>query len=208
MSQKFIPKEFEKIVRTYLKRAELSEEFYLRCIDELKKVELHKITEDDVRRVIEQFLIMWGEMRRVLSQKKRKCWQKRLAMKIREIANLLKNFRKKDLLESSDKELNELKKDIESCYSAIKEIIGPTSAAKTLHMIAPNFFPLWDSKIRDSHGIKGTDERAYFHFMQRILNDWSKRKDYLKRISEEFGESKLRIIDIYNWLEGKKDTCY
>lgn len=200
------PKEFEEKVRRHLEETILFEQFYLMCIEELNKLNLNDLTEYDVKRIIDPFLTCWGQMGRVLRQ--RKGWQGKLAGEIRKIANVIDKLREKDLSNVNDEELNELEGDVEKCYSAIRKVIGPTSAAKVLHILAPDFFPLWDMAIRKLYGVKRDDWKGYFGFMQKTRRYWFKSGDFrevLLRLEKEFGLGKLRIIDVYNWLEGNKD---
>lgn len=68
--------------------------------------------------------------------------------------------------------------------------LGAVGAAKTLHLLAPNFFPLWDNAIAKAYRVK-VDEQGYMKFMRiakeqcQVLTDqgapWS---DLLKAIDE------------------------
>jgi hypothetical protein len=81
---------------------------------------------------------------------------------------------------------------------------SPVSAGKALHLLAPNFFPLWDQYIAPAYGCAYMGELAsvaYIAFARRIrvmsvqLNaelasvgdarkEWLARKPLLKRIDE------------------------
>jgi hypothetical protein len=97
-------------------------------------------------------------------------------------------------------------------FNALSKALGrksdgvesPVSAGKALHLLAPNFFPLWDQYIAPSYESPYTGELAsvaYIAFTRRIravavkltgelLNDgvtqreWLSRKPLLKRIDE------------------------
>lgn len=45
---------------------------------------------------------------------------------------------------------------------------SPVGVAKTLHLLAPKFFPLWDEEIAKAYGCKYSlhAPRKYFAFMQ------------------------------------------
>jgi hypothetical protein len=57
-----------------------------------------------------------------------------------------------------------------------KKVLGKTGAAKSLHLLAPRFFPLWDTKIAKTYGVKnGMEADRYLH-----LADDTKRLKYDK----------------------------
>jgi hypothetical protein len=85
------------------------------------------------------------------------------------------------------------------------DIESPVSAAKALHLLAPNFFPLWDQYIADAYGCPywkpEVPSVAYLAFTRRIkqmvtqldaelnpvketLPEWFPKKTFLKRIDE------------------------
>jgi hypothetical protein len=43
---------------------------------------------------------------------------------------------------------------------------GPVRAGKALHVLAPNFFPLWDNAIADGYGV--ATETGYFQFINIV----------------------------------------
>jgi len=141
-------------------------------------------------------------MHRVLKHPRRMGWERLLATRLREIASILEEFRERDLAEVKGKELDGLARDIKACYSAFREVLGATSAGKAIHILAPKFFPLWDTRTRRFFGIKRTDAASYFRFMQKIREAWFLDKNLrksLEKLEKELGISKLRIIDVYCW---------
>jgi len=54
--------------------------------------------------------------------------------------------------------------DVSQLFGVLREKLGPVGAAKALHVLAPNMFPLWDSAIAQAAGV--SKERGYFQFMQ------------------------------------------
>jgi len=193
------PKQFEKEVRRHLSEWWIGECVYFECIKELNRLNLHKITERDVRRIFRPFLITWGGMSKVL--KRRENWEKDVAEVLVRYAKILNKLRKSDLSEISESDLKNFKKEIMKCYDSLKSIIGPTSTAKILHIIAPKFFPLWDYKIRRKYKVSD-DPRGYLEFIHKIRKYWlknSKLQKCLVELEGEFNLSKLRLIDIYNF---------
>ena len=200
------PKEFEDEVRKFFETNILGECVYQGCTEELDKLDLHEITANDVKRTIAIFLDMWGHMGRVLARYKG--WENDLSNIIKKYANTLKELKEKNLAEISEEELDKLSKDIKKCYLDIRKIVGPTSAAKVLHVIAPSFFPMWDSRIREKYGVR-TSGSGYIKFIKEIRNKWFKDKNLnrsLQNLKEELklnfnlDVSELRLIDAYNWI--------
>lgn len=80
---------------------------------------------------------------------------------------------------------------------------GPVSAAKTLHLLAPKFFPLWDRKIaKDGYKIKlyktGTNGQRYLTFLKIVAKQTAKIKRYNKR-------DPLKRLDEYNYCKYSKN---
>jgi hypothetical protein len=59
---------------------------------------------------------------------------------------------------------------IEEAFGEFEKVLGPVGASKTLHLLAPQFFPLWDRAIGDAYGLAlertGTNHGRYFAFMR------------------------------------------
>jgi hypothetical protein len=58
---------------------------------------------------------------------------------------------------------------VESVFTAFEELLGPVGAAKALHLLAPNFFPIWDRRIASRYvgelGPRGRNAARYVAFM-------------------------------------------
>lgn len=196
--------ELEKVIKRHFRIWDISSKLYLMCIEEIGKIDLESVNEIDVERIIGTFLIMWGQMARVL----KKNWERELANVLRKIAAKLDNVKKLDLI-ISDNELNGFVDDIRYCYDEIRDVIGPTSTSKVLHIISPRFFPLWDSKIRkmEMYKIYNPDGKGYIKFMLKIRELWFKDNETIKKLYElktRYGISELRLIDIYNWNKSRE----
>ena len=122
---------------------------YRKYVKAMSEINLGSITENEVEKIIKRFLIDWGKMQRVLSEKKRPGWTKRLANLIQANSRRLNNLKILNLSDS-DLELGNYEKEIENCYEAFKEVVKPVAAAKVLHLICPQFFPPWDNAIHDA----------------------------------------------------------
>jgi hypothetical protein len=70
---------------------------------------------------------------------------------------------------------------------------GPVGAGKALHVLAPNFFPLWDNAIADAYGV--ATETGYFQFLNIV-------KQQVLNLPEEIapGVTALKALDEYNYL--------
>jgi hypothetical protein len=86
---------------------------------------------------------------------------------------------------------------------------SPVSAGKALHLLAPNFFPLWDQYIAPAHGCPYMGELpsvAYIVFTRKIramavqlrdelANDGDVRKEWLS------SKTLLKRIDEHNCMK-------
>jgi hypothetical protein len=80
---------------------------------------------------------------------------------------------------------------------------GPVGAAKTLHLLAPKFFPLWDRRIAEKgYGIKlyktGRNGQGYLIFLKMVAKQTAKIKRYNKRYP-------LKRLDEYNYCKYTKN---
>ena len=80
---------------------------------------------------------------------------------------------------------------IRSVFSAFENEVGAVGAAKALHLLAPQFFPLWDRKIARAYGLpigkKGSNDEKYWNFVriaERQCLDHAGCQNPLKRIDE------------------------
>jgi hypothetical protein len=148
----------------------------------------------------------------------------RLEKSIRERYHELKEFKVRDI-ESLTTDDNEL---IEEIFNEFKIALrrggrrpaeSPVSAAKALHLIAPNFFPLWDDSIAEGYGCGEMKSKDYVHFMYKmrevaegVIGSYIKEHGgdkmqalrkiwelYPVKIPEKEGKL-LKWIDEYNWV--------
>jgi hypothetical protein len=84
---------------------------------------------------------------------------------------------------------------IENLFESFEQVLGPVGAAKTLHLLAPKFFPLWDRKIAKAYrwelgpvGTNGVNYVAFFLIAATQVNVLSPvmtdETNLLKRIDE------------------------
>lgn len=186
---------------------------YNGCIDAMKRVDLCKIGEKDVKGPLRTFLLSWGMMGRVLGRLEDD-WEKDIAKVIKKNCKILNTFRKKNLVNFQLRKLDELDiENIKNCYNELREIVGPTSASKILHLICPNFFPLWDVDIRKeiSAKVKGRGEygigdsgAGYYRFMLEIETLLNIHDRTLSKLSQKYGRFNMRLLDEHLWLEAHK----
>ncbi len=190
-----------KDIKNHVKKSEKEsrewDKTYSECLNDICKKGIRKINEKDIS-IIKKFLWDWGKMARVLGKRKR--WKSKLPNVIRGLCRQLEKFRKLRL-ENSD--IKKYEVEIFKCYKKIEEIIGPTSTAKVLHLICPNFFPIWDSKIRDNAGVNEKAE-GYFNFIERNKEFIVKYNDILEKLAKEYKKPKVKIVD--ECLYGKQEA--
>lgn len=178
------------------------------CVGQIQSVDLRHITGEQVNEIVDTFLTKWGRMGRVVHHPRRRGWQSKLASEIRARAGTLRHLRAVDL---DGEDLASHNPAIEDAYSSFCTLIGPTSAAKGLHLIAPHFFPPWDKGIGTlawsvprtgailKRGLQRSSGGEYFffivqvqHFLDRYLSVWG-------QLAKEFHQTKLKMIDRYLW---------
>lgn len=80
---------------------------------------------------------------------------------------------------------------------------GPVMAAKTLHLTALNFFPIWDRPIAVAHGCRRLDAYSYWTFCQYI-SDVTKAlvgNPAIARWADGRHKSLVKLIDEYNYAK-------
>jgi hypothetical protein len=89
---------------------------------------------------------------------------------------------------------------IVACFQAFETVLGPVGAAKTLHLLAPGFFPLWDRAIATHYGVSlgsaGSNGERYWRFMDICRYQSSG----LSRGTHD----RLKAIDEYNYCRYTK----
>lgn len=96
-------------------------------------------------------------------------------------------------IESFCDEDAKLVKDI---FQKFENVLGKTGAAKCLHLLAPRFFPLWDTEIANAYDLEGSDSERYYCFMKIT-------KDQVVSLGGEkaVGRNPLKALDEYNYCE-------
>ncbi|HEX8145288.1 MAG TPA: hypothetical protein VF553_22160 [Pyrinomonadaceae bacterium] len=78
---------------------------------------------------------------------------------------------------------------------------SPVAVAKALHLLAPDFFPLWDYKIAQAYGCAYSSNPA-----EKYLVFFRKSKDMAERLQSSLnpkamGKTLLKLIDEYNYAK-------
>ena len=92
---------------------------------------------------------------------------------------------------------------VSTLFEQFEGILGPVGAAKTLHLLAPRFFPLWDRSIATAYRLSlqkaGSNGDRYWRFMLITKQQYSE----LVRQETDF-ENPLKSIDEYNYCKFTK----
>jgi hypothetical protein len=199
--------EFSKFVKQYETEYANLDILYLRAVQDFGNVKLNELTDFHVESILRPYLLKWGRMGRVLGYKG--C--RRIAEKLGEIANQFCEFQNLtlvtvDIIEKSDK-IGTLNDEILNAKwktdKGRTRRVGPTATSKVLHLVNPDLFMIWDSKIRKTYGFK--DSGAEYVCFLSIMQNWSKKLgSVVKNLQFQYGKSIAKIIDEYNW---KKCWC-
>jgi len=91
-----------------------------------------------------------------------------------------------------------------SMFTDFEQVLGPVGAAKSLHLLAPRFFPLWDRAIAEAYGLalgrRGTNAKRYLRFMSITRSQCTHLKPGLPSTW-----NLLKAIDEYNYCKFTKE---
>lgn len=88
-------------------------------------------------------------------------------------------------------------------FDQFEAVLGPVGAAKSLHLLAPHFFPLWDRAIAKAYGVDlrkaGRNAAAFVQLMMVS-------KVQVESLGGEatLGRNPLKAIDEYNYCKYTK----
>lgn len=95
------------------------------------------------------------------------------------------------------------KPKIKQVFVDFEEVLGPVGAAKCLHLLAPNFFPLWDRAIAKAYHLpirsRGNNADSYWLFME-ISKEQCEGIRQKKIVITNY----LKAIDEYNYCRYTK----
>jgi len=104
---------------------------------------------------------------------------------------IINNLRHRTIEDFSDKDVEVVK----PIFQAFEDVLGKTGTAKCLHLLAPHFFPLWDTNIAIAYKLgKGEDAERYCRFM-----DITKGQIIDLGGEKAIGRNPLKALDEYNY---------
>lgn len=207
------PEYLRKTVEEMIEKYGISDCIYESCIREFSRLKLRELKEIHSIRIIRPFLLTWGQMGRWLGD----VGVEKVFQKLREgafpvrIEPLRQNNLQSTKLESLEKlvaemfnELMQTKFPSKSKKRQLLKKVHSTTTSKVLHLCCPDLFIMWDTNIRRGyHKSKGKGE-DYFQFLVKMKDFWDKLSDTIKELHDKHHIRPTRIIDIYNWAEGRK----
>jgi len=94
---------------------------------------------------------------------------------------------------------DEEKNDIADVFTSFETIVGPVGAAKILHLLSPDFFPLWDRKIATGYSVSlrktGKNAPQYLRFIEITAHQVSGLGS-----TDLPTNGILKLIDEYNYV--------
>lgn len=138
----FSQQETERIIEVFIyeqNRLQKDDPVYFHYINAVKAVNLFSVTAVD-RGIIRDFLFRWGRMGRTGKRPD----DPKMSNIIQQYAHFLQRAQKQNLHTSN---LQPDKQTIQDLFEELYKLVGSISTAKTLHLISPGFFPLWDTGI-------------------------------------------------------------
>lgn len=108
-------------------------------------------------------------------------------------------FRERSILSLAKDDLS----NILEIFNEFERVLGPVGASKSLHLLAPDFFPLWDRAIARAYkvGLRpvGANAANYLKFMLSIRQQYKQ----LQELSTP-RQNLLKSIDEYNYCHFSK----
>lgn len=88
-------------------------------------------------------------------------------------------------------------------FNVLERVLGRVGAPKAMHLIAPNFFPLWDNFIAPAYGLElgavGQNSETYLAFMEIVQRQAAEVRTLLPARPDV-----LKAIDEYNYCRYSK----
>jgi len=113
---------------------------------------------------------------------------------------IINNFRNRSILSLLENDKDKVCK----IFTEFEMVLGRVGAAKSLHLLSPRFFPLWDNKITEAYGIylgnKGKNAKKYWKFMKISLKQCEELEGKLLK-----DKNPLKYIDEYNYCHYTKN---
>jgi hypothetical protein len=91
---------------------------------------------------------------------------------------------------------------VESMFGDFEAEVGTVGASKCLHLLAPDFFPLWDRSIAlKGYGLALTKRNAeqYWRFMKTTKTQCERLREPYQRFRNYLAPNLLKALDEYNY---------
>lgn len=210
---------YEEFVKQVNKYYYKKEPIYFEAIADLEELRKDLTKLDDTKHligIVKPFLIKWGRMGRVVGREGLD-WRglgERLRSSEKDFGNL-----REERFQTIDFEKDEISDSITTIYERIDplEYLGsPTTISKTLHLLNPEIFVMWDIGIRNRFKKKNSyilcNSGGYLEFLKETqreireaLNDRQKMTgNDLDKIEKELrkkyeNKTLAKLIDQYNY---------
>jgi hypothetical protein len=213
----------EKTITEYVRRNQEYPDHstYVEYLRRMEKTPLTELNEIKVELIIKPFLYEWGKMGRVLGRKKFVNWEREIAEQFQSNLEKLEEFRVMHLVNTN---LTDLKQDIIGIYESFKIIVDQVAATKALHIVCPNFFPLWDNAIRKAvkaelikalleiedfvekdfdlfrkkiEDFSGEDYYVYMRVIQYLVR---RNKRTFLELANTYKKGELKVLDEFLWM--------
>jgi len=92
---------------------------------------------------------------------------------------------------------------VRAVFARFEPLLGRVGTAKCLHLIAPTFFPLWDTNIAAKFGTRlkpGSNANQFWRFMRLIQGD-IRALGGSTAIKKVLGNSALKLLDEYAYAK-------
>jgi hypothetical protein len=187
-----------------------SEDAYFKAKDYFQKtINFESFSTDNIDQMkitLRKYLYNWGTMGRVLGQEKKyPDWQNDTINVIKKFHYELKLFSNKHLV---DEPIDDHRDNIKSIYFAfqgdeVKPLLGRIAATKVMHIICPDFFPIWDNSIGDGFraelnkngNIKPFSPEDYLRFMYEIQKLLKRVDTVLNKFEYQSQTTKVKLLD-------------
>lgn len=116
----------------------------------------------------------------------------------------IENFRNRNIFSLSTSDEDDIKELFTKFLETLQIDSGkkqgtksPVAVAKTLHLLSPNFFPLWDDKIARAYGCYYNENPAekYVSFCKITKTIADEVRNYTSRLDKTL----IKLIDEYNY---------
>jgi hypothetical protein len=190
-------RDLKKAERLFL--ANEPRDLFYRVASELVELAMTGATSITVAEALAVLLETWNQSYYRFRPELRLSLPEHLDGLLRASAVTIKGLRNRDIETLDPGDLHE----IGEVFEGFDAVLGPVGAAKALHLLAPRFFPLWDSAIARAYGLgsasKGRNGRRYLRFMELVQMECRQLGD-----GSTTGHHLLKSLDQLNYCRYTK----